>query len=242
MAVTASVVELLQLQSPGWGGNLLRGAANSLLIAVGAFGTGLILGTGAACGKLYGGPTTRGLMNLYTSLVRAIPELILILLLYYAGSDLINNVLEFFDFDRIEINGIAAGISVLGVVQGAYATEVIRGAIQSIPYGQLEAANAFGMSFWLKFRRIIWPSMLPFAVPGLGNLWLNATKDTAILAVVGAGISELALETSQAAGNTKHYFLFYSAAAGLYLLITLTSMFVIRRLEARYSRGMRPHH
>ena len=124
----------------------------------------------------------------------------------------------------------------LGFVQGAYSTEVLRGAILAIPQGQIEAARAYGMSPGLLLRRITLPAMLPFAIPGLANLWLIATKDTALLAVVG--FNELTLETRQAAGTTKAYFTFFLAAGALYLLLTLVSNVIIARIERWSRRGM----
>jgi len=229
------VLELLSPSPPGWGANLLRGLGNSLMIAFGAFGIGLMIGTAGAYGKLYGGPIVRDLLGLYTTVVRAVPELVLILLLYYAGTDLINRVLEGLGYSPIDISGLAAGIGVLGVVQGAYSTEVIRGAILAVPQGQIEAGRAYGMSPFLLLRRITLPAMLPFAIPGLANLWLIATKDTALLAVVG--FNELVLETRQAAGATKAYFTFFLAAGALYLMVTLISNQVITRLERWSRRG-----
>lgn len=228
-------VNLLSLQPPGWGGNLLRGAWASLQIAVGAFLLGLVIGTFGALGKLNGGPVTRDLLAVYTTVVRAVPELILILILYYAGTDLLNQALRAMGYRPVEISGVVAGIAVLGVVQGAYATEVLRGAIQSVPRGQIEAARAFGMGAVLTFRRVTFPAMLPLALPGLSNLWLIATKDTALLAIVG--FSELTLETRQAAGATRAYFTFFLAAGALYLLMTLVSGRVFGWIEARYRRG-----
>lgn len=197
---------------------------------------GLIIGTLGAYGKLYGSPLVRDLAGIYTTIVRAVPELVLILLLYYAGTDLINRILEMAGYQRIDISGLVAGIVVLGFVQGAYATEVLRGAIKAIPYGEIEAARAYGMSPILMMRRITLPSMLPYALPGLANLWLIATKDTALLAVVG--FSELTLETRQAAGTTKAYFLFFMAAGVLYLLTTLFSNLIVGRIEKWARRGM----
>jgi polar amino acid transport system permease protein len=118
---------------------------------------------------------------------------------------------------------------------GAYATEVLRGAIQSIPVGQIEAAKAYGMSPFLRFRRIILPAMLPYAIPGMSNLWLNITKDSALVAVVG--YSELTLQTKQAAGSTKAYFIFFVAAALIYLIISLASLRLFGTLEAYVRRG-----
>lgn len=227
--------DLLALQPPGWGGNLLRGAVNSLIIALGAFALGLVIGIGGALGKMNGGPVTRDLLGVYTTVVRAVPELILILLLYYAGTDILNQILRMLGQRPVEISGLAAGIAVLGIVQGAYATEVLRGAIQSVPRGQIEAARAFGMSPGQVFRRITLPAMLPNALPGMSNLWLIATKDTALLAIVG--FAELTLETRQAAGSTRAYFTFFLAAGAIYLLMTLVSARFFGWLEARYRRG-----
>lgn len=221
---------------PGWGGNLLRGLVHTVQIAVGAYALGLAIGLAGAWGKLYGGPVVRDLLAVYTTIVRSVPELVLILLLYFAGGDLINRVLAMLGHAPIDMNGLVAGIWVLGFVQGAYQTEVLRGAILAIPQGQVEAARAFGMSPLLMLRRITIPAMLPFAIPGLANLWLIATKDTALLAVVG--FSELTLETRQAAGQTKAYFTFFVAAGMLYLALTLVSNVAIGRIERRARRGM----
>lgn len=226
---------LLALEPPGWGGVLLGGLMNSLKIAFGGYALGLVLGTGGAFGKLYGGPVTRDLMEVYTTLVRAVPELVLILLLYYAGTDLLNRLSAALGYGSVDISGLAAGIFVIGVVQGAYSTEVLRGAILAVPAGQIEAARAFGMSPLMVLRRVTLPAMLPHALPGLSNLWLICTKDTALLAVVG--FSELTLVTRQAAGTTKAYMLFFCAAGVLYLLLTLASTLVIRLIEARARRG-----
>lgn len=232
----ASTLELLSFGKDGWGATLLRGLFNSILIAVGAYSIGLLIGISGAYGKLYGSPMVRDLLEVYTTVVRAVPELVLILLLYYAGTDLINRLLEAFGYATIDINGLVAGIGVLGVVQGAYATEVLRGAILAIPQGQVEAARAYGMPPLVMLRRVTLPAMLPFAIPGLANLWLIATKDTALLAVVGFG--ELTQATRQAAGETKAYFTFFMAAGVIYLTLTLFSNVIIGRIERWARRGV----
>lgn len=231
----AESAKLLSLNPPGWGGNLLRGLANSLQIALGAFGFGLVIGLFGAYGKLYGGVVVRDLLAVYTTVIRAVPELVLILILYYVGTDLINQVSEAAGYGRVEISGVVAGIWVLGIVQGAYATEVLRGAIQAIPPGQIEAARAYGMPPFLLMRRITIPAMMAFATPGLANLWLIATKDTALLAIVG--FSELTLETRQAAASTRAYFTFFLAAGALYMIVTLCSGAVFGRIEKWARRG-----
>ncbi|MDO6966284.1 ABC transporter permease [Rhizobium alvei] len=234
--VTLADLSLLALEPPGWGGVLLAGFRNSIYIAVGGYSLGMLIGLFGAAGKLYGGLILRDLLEIYTTLVRAVPELVLILLLYYAGTDLVNQILAFFGHEPMDISGLLAGIVVIGVVQGAYTTEVIRGAIKAVPIGQIEAGRAYGMSPFMIFRRITIPAMLPHALPGLGNLWLIATKDTALLAVVG--FTELTLATRQAAGATKAYMTFYLAAGALYLALSLVSGLVIRVLEHRARRGI----
>ncbi|WP_051442859.1 ABC transporter permease [Mesorhizobium sp. WSM3626] len=233
-----SIFELLAPTSPGWGGNLLHGFINSIEIGVGAFALGLLIGMGGAHGKLYGGPVQRDLLQVYTTLIRAVPELVLILLVYFAVPDLINRLLETFGYGRIDVTGPVAGIVALGFVQGAYTTEVLRGAILAVPQGQIEAGRAFGMSPTMLMRRITLPAMLPFAIPGLANLWVSAFKSTALLAVVG--FNELTLETRQAAGATKAYFTFFMAAGVLYLLLTLISNALIGRIEHWTRRGQPP--
>ena len=226
---------LLAWSPPGWGASLFFGFLNSLQIALGAFGLGLVLGTLGAYGKLYGGPVTRDLMAIYTTVVRAVPELVLILILYYAITDLVNQGLVSLGYGRVQVSGLAAGIGVLGVVQGAYATEVLRGAILAVPAGQIEAARAMGMTPMGLARRITMPLMLSNAIPGLANLWLIATKDTALLAIVG--FAELTLQTRQAASTTKAFFTFFVAAGVLYLAITLVSAAIFARIEGWARRG-----
>jgi polar amino acid transport system permease protein len=228
-------LSLLAWEPPGWGANLVRGLVNSIQIALGAFGLGLLIGTGGAYGKLYGGPVMRDMLAVYTTVVRAVPELVLILILYFAVTDLVNQALVSFGYDRVQISGVAAGIAVLGVVQGAYATEVLRGAILAVPAGQLEAARAMGMPVLKAARRITLPLMLANAIPGLANLWLIATKDTALLAIVG--FAELTLQTRQAASSTKAFLTFFLAAGVLYLLITLLSGVIFGRVEKWARRG-----
>lgn len=229
-------LDILALSPPGWGGVLLGGLLASLELAAGGYLLGLAIGVGGAFGKLYGGPILRDLLEIYTTLIRAVPELVLILLLYYAGTDAVNQLFLLIGLPAVDISGLAAGIFVIGVVQGAYSTEVLRGAIKAVPSGQIEAACAYGMSPFQALRRVTLPAMLPYAIPGLSNLWMIATKDTALLAVVG--FSELTLVTRQAAGSTKAYMTFYLAAGVLYLLVTLFSNIIIGFIERHARRGM----
>ncbi|ACP21813.1 putative ArtQ, ABC-type arginine transport system, permease component ArtQ (plasmid) [Sinorhizobium fredii NGR234] len=235
MSSSQSLLELLSPYPPGWGGVLLAGALSTVLISLGAYLVGIAIGLAGAIGKLKGNRPVRFVLDLYTTAIRAIPELILIIGLYYAGTDGLNRILAVLGLPAVEINGFVAAVAVLGIVQGAYMTEVFRGAILAIPVGQIEAAAAFGMRPSLRFRRIVLPALMPNALPGLANLWMCVTKDSALIAVVG--YQELALATRIAAGNTKHYFLFFLASAALYLAITLISNVVFSALETRFRRG-----
>ena len=233
-------MELLAWSPPGWGATLVVGLGNTIMIALGAYALGLGLGIMGAFGKLYGGPITKDLLGIYTTLVRAVPELVLLLLITFAAKDAINAVLASWGFERIDFSGVAAGIIVLGVVQGAYSTEVLRGAILSVPVGQIEAARAMGMSPVRIARRITLPLAMSAAVPGLANLWLNVTKDTALLAVIG--FIELTKATSLAAATTKQFLVFYLAAGVLYLLLSLVSGAIFGRIEKWARKGQRNMH
>ncbi|MFD0915169.1 ABC transporter permease [Pseudahrensia aquimaris] len=225
-------LQLLWIEPPGRGLSLLQGLLSTLQIALGAYALGLTIGLLGALGKIHGNVVLRWALEFYTTIIRAVPELVLILLLYYAGSTALNSVLVSLGFETVDISGLVAGIAVLGLVMGAYSTEVIRAAMLAVPKGQTEAALAFGMSRFQVLRRVTIPAMIPFALPGLSNLWLIVTKDTALLAVVG--FFELATVTKAAAGSTRNYLLFYCAAAVLYLCVTLISNMVFRRIEKHY--------
>jgi polar amino acid transport system permease protein len=228
-------LDLLAWNPPGWGRNLFFGAISTLEISFCAYALGLLIGLLGARGKLNGGKLTKRLLEWYTTIVRSVPELLLIVILFYTGTQGLNELLVKLGIGPIRINGFIAAVAVLGVVQGAYSTEVLRGAIKAIPVGQIEAAKAYGMSPFLLFRRITLPSMLPYAIPGLSNLWLNATKDSALISVVG--YLELTKITQQAAGGTKWYITFYCAAALIYLIISLASLQGFGILDRYVRRG-----
>jgi polar amino acid transport system permease protein len=230
------IPEVLTFGRNGFGDELLKGAIVTLYIAAAAFILGLLLGQIGAMAKLYGGPVARAIAGFYTTVIRGIPELVLILFLFFAGTRGISAVGQAVGYGPIEVNGTVAAILVLGFVQGAYSTEVLRGAIQAVPNGQIEAARAFGMSRFQTFNRIIFPAMLPNAIPGLANLWLSVIKDTSLIMVTGAG-GELFQATKTAAGFTKRYFLFYLVSGLIYLALTLASNFLLVRLERYFRRS-----
>lgn len=230
-----TLFELLSISPPGWGGVLLTGAYWTLIISAGAYAIGVTIGIIGALGKLTNNPLLVYPLGLYTTLVRSIPTLILIIGLYYTGTESMNNLLASFGLPTIEINGLFAAVAVLGFVKGAYAIEVFRGAFLAIPVGQIEAAKAFGMSPSLRFRRITISALIPNALPGLANLWMTALKDSALIAIIG--YQELTLAAKNAAGITKHFFLFFMAAALIYLVISVISEALFNRIEKHYRRG-----
>jgi polar amino acid transport system permease protein len=227
--------DLLAFGPTGYGDEMFWGLTRTIQISLLAYALGISLGLCGAMGKLTGGKWLKNTLEGYTTLVRAVPDLVLILLLYYAGTDGINRMLISVGLGPIEVNGLVAAIFVLGIVYGAFSTEVLRAAIQAVPVGQIEAAKAYGMSPFLRFRRIIIPAMLPYAIPGMANLWLNITKASALISVVG--FMELALATRQAAAVSKLYLMFYVILALIYLSITLISNQVFGWLERRVRRG-----
>jgi polar amino acid transport system permease protein len=229
------IPEILTFGEKGFGDELLRGAQFTLFIAACSYLIGLFLGLLGASAKLYGTTASRWIAEVYTTVIRSVPEVVLILLLYFAGTRGINTLLGAIGLDPIEVNGTLAAILVLGIVQGAYHTEVFRGAIQSVAQGQIEAGKAFGMSGGQIFNRITFPAMLPNAIPGLSNLWLEVIKATSLVAVVGN--YELLSTTMSAAAYTKRYMLFLIAAMLIYYVISRVSGYLLGRLERYYRRG-----
>jgi polar amino acid transport system permease protein len=231
-------LDLLSWGDKGWGDEFAAGAWLTLQISFCGYIIGLGFGLLGAWAKLSGNRTAFFISETYTTLIRAVPELLLILLLYYSGSDAIARLLSLIGLgEQIQVNGFAAAVATLGFVQGAYSTEVLRGAILSVPKGQMEAARAYGMSPTLRFRRILFPLMIRYALPGLNNLWVNILKDSSLISVVG--LSELVFSSKTAASGTKHYFFFYAAAGLVFMVLTTLSNFGVSYLERRVNRGVR---
>ncbi|MDF3933600.1 ABC transporter permease [Pseudomonas citronellolis] len=229
-----SYLDLVGFGAQGWGPALLRGLLVTLQISFGAFLIGMLIGLSAASAKLNGPRPLAALARGYTTLCRAVPELLLILLLYYAGSMGLNQLFAWLGHGDFKLNGTMVAIAVLGLVQGAYASEIFRGAIQAIPYGQIEAARAYGMHGFGLFRRVTLPIMAPNALAGMANLWVNLIKDSALISVVGT--NELLYTAKQAAGSTRSYLTFYLTAAALYYLLTVLSNLFSGWLERRFRR------
>jgi putative lysine/arginine/ornithine/histidine/octopine transport system permease protein len=215
----------------GFGHLLLSGTWVTLQLAFASLGFGLALGLLGAAATLAPVAPLRWLAIAYNTLIRGIPELLLVLIIYFGATHL----LEALTGAHVNISAFAAGVTALSIAFGAYASEVFRSAIQEIPQGQMEAAAALGLGRWAAFRHILLPQLWRIALPGLGNLFLVLLKDTALVSVIG--LEDLMRQAYVAAGFTKLHFTFYLAAAGIYLLLTIVAMQVIQRLEHWANRG-----
>ncbi|MDQ0393975.1 polar amino acid transport system permease protein [Labrys monachus] len=224
-----------QLQA-GWGVALLGGLVITLQISIGGYITGLAIGGLVAWTKLRGLRWAVLLANAYSTICRAVPEVLLILILFYAGQTALNALMDRLGWSTVDISGKFAAIAVLGIVLGAYASEILRGAVLALPKGQIEAARAYGLHGFSLFRRIILPLIVPYALPGLTNLWMSILKDSALIFAVG--YSELTFTAMQAAGSTKLYFPFLMLCGAMYYVVTQVSNIFFKAIEARIRRWM----
>lgn len=233
-----AILDLLSFGAGGWGDEILRGTGVTVLVATLAFALGLLLGGAAAAARLAGGLALRGLAATYTTVVRGVPSLLVIWLFFFGGSGLVTWVAGVFGYGgRVELSAFAVGVAAVAVVSGAYAAEVIRGAVRAVPRGQIEAARALGMGRGLVLRRVILPLALRFALPGLGNVWQLTVKDTALVSVTA--LAELMRMAFVASGATRQPFVFYVVAAVIYMAITTLTAAGFRWAEARAERGVR---
>jgi octopine/nopaline transport system permease protein len=230
--------QLLGFGPNGWGATMLLAAAMTLAVAASGFLLGAAIGTLGAWAKIAGGRAVRAAADLYTTVLRGVPDLLVIYLFYFGGSTAVSAIGHLFGAGGfIGFPGFAAGVLALGVVCGAHHTEVFRGAFRAVSPGEIEAARAVGMGTLLRFRRIVAPLVLRYALPGLGNVWQLVLKESALVSVTG--VVELAREAQIGAGSTRQPFDFYISAALLYLVITTLSGWALRRGERHTSRGVR---
>lgn len=232
------MLDLLSFGPTGWGWQMLAGLGMTVAVSVSAFALGVVFGSLGAAAKLGGSLVLGGLAEVYTTVVRGVPELLVIYLLFFGGNGMVMAVAVVFGYDGyLQLNAFTIGVLAVGLISGAYSTEVIRGAVQAVPPGQIEAAKACGMGRWLILRRILVPQTLRYALPGLGNVWQLTLKDTSLISVTA--LAETMRVAHVAAGSTKQPFLFYTAAAGLYLLLTTVSTAAFERAERHANRGVR---
>ena len=222
----------------GYGPSILEGTILTLQVSLFSLVLAMGLGMLGALSKLSGSRPLRLVAQIYTTIIRGIPDLVLMLLIFFGGQVFINQMGPVFGYDEyIDINPFIAGISTIGFIFGAYMTETFRGAILAVNRGQIEAGSAYGMSKFMIFRRITLPQMMRHALPGFGNNWLVLVKTTALVSIIG--LDDMVRKAGLAAGATRKPFTFYLVVAINYLLITTVSIYILKYLERRYSVGVR---
>lgn len=217
---------------------LLQGTGMTLLLGFCGLALALAIGLAGAAAKIGGSPIIRKLAGYYTTFVRSVPDLCMMLLLYFGGQTLLNKLGTATGWwDYLELNSFAAGVIAIGFIFGAYMTESFRSAYGSIPKGQLEAAMAIGMKPMQLFRRITFPQLMGYALPSIGVNWMVLLKTTALVSVIG--LQDLVLYGVSAGRTTRNLFTFLLAILAIYLILTAVSDVVLRALEVRYTKGRR---
>ena len=229
-------MDLLAFGKTGWGDELFIATLMTLAVSVTAMIVGFLFALIFTPLKLSKNKYLNLIGNSYTTVIRGVPELLVIYLFFFGGSGAIMFVASMFGYtEYIEINAFITGSCAIGIISGAYSTEVFRGAFQSINRGQFEACKVLGLKKNLSFFKVILPQMLRLAIPNIGNVWQITLKDTALISVTG--LVEIMRQSYIAAGSTRDPLLFYSCAAILYLFLTFLSMKILNKLETYYQRG-----
>lgn len=231
--------ELMGFGPRGWGVPMLLATAMTLAVASTGFLVGAVIGALAAAARLSHSLVARAAADAYTTVLRGIPDLLVIYLLFFGGSAFVTWLgREMFGSQGfLSVPAFAVGALALGICNGAYQAEVFRGGYVALARGEIEAGRAMGMARWTLFRRIIAPQVLRFAIPGLGNCWQLCLKESALIAVTG--LAELLRQSQVGAGSTRQPFAFYLAAGMLYLAITTVTSWLFGRAEKRATRGLR---
>ena len=229
-------MELLAFGKTGWGDELFVATLMTIAVSLTAMLIGFLFALIFTPLKLSNNKILNLIANLYTTIIRGVPELLVIYLFFFGGSGAVMFVASIFGYNEyIEINAFITGSFAIGIISGAYSTEVFRGAVQSIDKGQFEASKVLGFKKPIYFFKVIMPQMLRLAIPNLSNVWQITLKDTSLISVTG--LVEIMRQSYIAAGSTRDPLFFYSFAAILYLLLTFLSMKLINRLETKYSKG-----
>lgn len=216
--------------------SILEGAALTLALAVLSALIAVVLGLATAAAKLSPVAPLRWAAAAYTTVIRGIPDLVLMLLVFYGGQMLVNALADRLDREPIEFSAFWAGTLTIGFIFGAFFGETFRGAFLAVPRGQIEAGVAFGMSPAHVFRRVLFPQMLRFALPGLGNNWLVLLKSTAIVSMIG--LADMVWMADQAGRSTRQPFVYYMLVCVLYMILTAASGSALRGLHRRYGVGV----
>jgi His/Glu/Gln/Arg/opine family amino acid ABC transporter permease subunit len=213
-------------------GLLVEGALVTLQLALGSLALAVLMGIAGATARLSHSAFARWLAGAYTTLIRGVPELVLLLLLYFGGQSLVTMVARWLGARTVEVDAFASGMVAIGVIYGAYLTEVFRGAYLAVPAGQIEAGRACGMGRLLLFRRIVLPQVLHHALPGFTNTWLVQIKATALVSIVG--VEDLVYNAYAAGRAVRQPFTFIFVVLVAYLVLTAASELALRWVERRW--------
>ena len=218
--------------------SIIRGTWITIAVSLCSILLAVLLGLVGAWGKLAPSKVANVFAGLYTTLIRGVPDLVLMLLLFYGGQTLLNALGDSTGlWGYIEINHFVAGVTTIGFIFGAYMTETFRGAFLAIPRGQIEAGTACGMSGKVVFTRVIWPQLVRYALPSFSNNWLVLLKTTALISVMG--LHEVVWESFSAGRSTRQLFSFFFVTLIIYLVLTAVSDVGLRWLDRKYSVGVR---
>lgn len=220
----------------GYSSLIVQGALVTIELAICSLILAIMMGVVCALGKLSQKPILQLLCQVYTSLIRGVPDLVLMMLIFFGLQFLLNSITDFFEADMIEINPFVAGIITLGFIYGAYFTETFRGAFQSVPKTLIDAATALGLNKRQVFIYVRFPLMMRYALPGVANNWLVILKATALVSLLG--LFDL-VKATKTAGEATYQPLFFALLAGaFYLFFTSISNVVLWWLEKHYSAGV----
>ena len=228
--------EKLVFGDAGWGDEFFIATLMTLLVSILSMGLGLFLAIITVWAKIIQNRVTRFIANFYTTVIRGIPELLVIYLIFFGGNAVVMKIAKVFGYNKyIELNALTIATIAIAIISATYSSEVLRASYLAISKGQIEAARSLGMNKFSIFFKVISPQVIRHALPGIGNVWQITLKDTSLISVTG--LVEIMRQSYIAAGSTRDPLFFYSFAAVLYLLLTFVSMKLINRLEAKYSRG-----
>ncbi|MBI3229228.1 MAG: ABC transporter permease [Burkholderiales bacterium] len=221
----------------GYGPQLAEGLALTLQLASLSLVLAFALGLFSATASLSKSRIARICSICYTTLIRGVPDLVTMLILFYGVQMLLNSLTESMEWGQITINPFSAGVLTLGFIYGAYFSETLRGAFIAVPKGSIEAAHAFGMRPRQVFVRILFPQMMRYALPGIANNWQVLLKSTALVSIIG--LNDVVRVANQAGKASSQFFFFIGLSALMYLAITTASQLALRYLEKRYSHGVK---
>ncbi|WP_202303141.1 histidine ABC transporter permease HisQ [Dryocola clanedunensis] len=216
---------------------IFKGALVTLELALSSVVLSVVIGLAGAGAKLSKSRPLALLFEGYTTLIRGVPDLVLMLLIFYGLQMLLNSITDALGVGQFDIDPMVAGIITLGFIYGAYFTETFRGAFLAVPGGHIEAATAFGFTRSQTFRRILFPAMMRYALPGIGNNWQVILKATALVSLLG--LEDVVKATQLAGKSTWQPFYFAIVAGIIYLVFTTLSNGVLLWLERRYSVGVK---